>query len=198
MVQHDGSPAPLVVLAILERSPLTIAEIARRIDALGAHPPAVGVDPDAVAGACSRLLADGLVTTDSAPADGPSSRPYRISERGRETVRSETRRLLAERPYDVSSLGAAFCALLLMPSRDAVGILTERRDAVRAELDRLVAAMDAPGRRLGPVPALELGYAQAVASAERDWLTAAIRDLTADRAPWNAVVREPDGGVVGT
>ncbi|WP_433711453.1 PadR family transcriptional regulator [Nocardia sp. CA-084685] len=181
------TPLAIAVLALLEERPMHPYEayqllIARREDML------VKLRPGSLYHTVTRLADQGLVRAEGVDRDGnrPERTTYRITESGRETLRSRIAEILRNPGREYPMFPVALNEAHNLPAPDVLALLRERverlaQDLADVEMMSRWAGMHAVPRRYW----LVLPYLQATIAAEIAWVQNLITELDSGEMEWD-------------
>jgi DNA-binding PadR family transcriptional regulator len=133
-----------------------------------------------------RLQRAGLIEAVATTREGrrPQRTVYRLTEEGERELLAWLRELLAKSARDSVPFVAALSFLGHLRPEDALEQLSCRSGLLRAEIERLDAALKELTPRLGRLLVLEAEYERATCQAELDWVQTLIDDLRNGRLTW--------------
>ncbi|MEU0499888.1 PadR family transcriptional regulator [Nocardia sp. NPDC005998] len=189
------TPLAIAVLALLDERPMHPYEafqllIARREDML------VKVRPGSLYHTVARLADQGLVCAEGVDRDGnrPERTIYRITESGRETLRSRIAEILRNPAREYPVFPVALQEAHNLPAQEVLALLRERverlaHDLTDVEMMSQWAGVHAVPRRYWIV----LPYLHATITAEIAWVNNLISELDSGEMEWEEF--DPDTGV---
>ncbi|MEV4125967.1 PadR family transcriptional regulator [Nocardia sp. NPDC049707] len=181
------TPLAIAVLALLEERPMHPYEayqllIARREDML------VKVRPGSLYHTVTRLADQGLVLAEGVDRDGnrPERTTYRITEIGRETLRSRIAEILRNPAREYPMFPVALAEAHNLPAPEVLALLRERverlaQDLADVDIMSQWAGMHAVPRRYWIV----LPYLRATIAAEITWVDNLITELDSGEMEWD-------------
>lgn len=180
----DRDLVGLTVLALLTQGERHTYDMHRQI--IDTHKDFVTGLPRSMYHAVERLGRDDLITPVGTTRDAgrPERTPYRLTDRGREELRSRVSRLLRTPDADTTLFVAALSYLGCLPVAEARDALQARAAALSATADDLRAQLDALSPRLPRLLLVELEYELARVTGERDWTRALLADLRGGALSW--------------
>jgi len=121
----------------------------------------------------------------------PERTVYRITKAGRQEMAKWLRELLERPGPDTTWFYAALSFLPAVQAREAAEQLQKRARHLETEVRNYKRVLTDLVPRIGRLPLIEVEYALAMRSAERDWVEQIIKDLRNGKLDWNpAMVRK--------
>jgi DNA-binding PadR family transcriptional regulator len=181
------SPIALAVLALLYEAPMHPYRMQQLIKERGKDEVINVRQRASLYQTIDRLVRAQLITIrETAREDRrPERTIYEITERGRSTLLSWMRELLATPAREFPAFPAILAYLSLLTPPDAQSQLERRAQLLAAEIDRLDGELR---RGLGLVPRLfllELEYLRATLATELAWVQSIVAELASGRLTWD-------------
>ena len=134
-----------------------------------------------------RLQRAGLIAVqETEKADNrPERTIYCLTTEGEGTVRGWLRDMLAHPVNEFPEFPAALSFMPLLTPEEALSLLTQRADALAAEMADIEQKLSAVGPWLPRLFILEVDYQRTVMRAEHQWLQTVIADLQSGELHWN-------------
>lgn len=180
------TPLAISVLALLEERPMHPYEmyqllIARHEDLL------VKVRPGSLYHTVARLAVQELVRSEGVDREGnrPERTTYRITESGREALRSRIAELLRSPAREFPVFPVALAEAHNLPRPDVVALLRERVEKLSEDLAEVAMMCRWAGEHSVPRRFwIVLPYLQATVTAEIAWVENLISELDSDEMEW--------------
>ena len=134
-----------------------------------------------------RLQRAGLIAVqETEKADNrPERTIYRLTSAGEATARQWLREMLARPVNEYPEFPAALSFMPLLSSEEALSLLTQRAEALVAEMADIDQKLSAVGPWLPRLFILEVDYQRTVMKAEHQWLQTVIADLRSGELHWD-------------
>jgi DNA-binding PadR family transcriptional regulator len=189
----------LTVLALLRLRPMhpyeihSVIKITHKDDFLN-------LKPGSLYNSISRLVEARLIeAVETSRAGGrPERTTYRITNDGVRELHRWLCELLATPDPDPTQFYAALSFLGVLEPADAIEQLQHRANQLKTEIDDLEAVLQRMVPQIGRLVLIEVEYALACRTAERDWVKHIVSDLRNQKLDWNPkILRASAGKLLG-
>lgn len=181
------SPLAFVVLALLYEEPMHPYRMHKLVHERGKQRIVNVVQRNSIQQTVNRLLRDELIEVVALrrPTKYPEQVVYGITEAGTELLFMWLDEMLSAPAAEYPQFPAALAFLALTTPRQAVAMLTTRRDALAERVDELAAEFARAPERLARVLLVEEEYRLAMLRAELAWLDGVLAELADGSFAWD-------------
>ncbi|GAA5042203.1 PadR family transcriptional regulator [Nocardia callitridis] len=180
------TPLGVGVLALLEERPMHPYEMYQLLVSRG-QDRLVKLRPGSLYHTVSRLAERELVRSEGVDRDGnrPERTTYRITDYGRESLRTRVSQMLTEPAQEYPEFSVALAEAHNLPKEDVLALLRERVSRLEADLADIESIIEAAlARKSKRRYWIVLPYLHATTGAQIEWVNGFIADLISGEMEW--------------